>query len=263
MIFGHTQVRTALEERLPPVALLRGPSSVGKWSLAEYAIDYHKVLPVDRRVHEQLTVDAARELRHFAGIAPFGSFKAVLLRLDGADESALNALLKLLEEPPKTVRFLLVADRAPLATIVSRSIVYRCGLLSIADLYQVLTERLGLLPALATSASQLARGQVHAATLVGEFDQSRAAVLSLLKAIADKDSLLLEAVTPAWTEACQALLERWCVEAISGNWGVFTERETYGLSKTEIPRKILVLLRVDARPKLLVRTVIASLLEKG
>jgi len=50
--------------------------------------------------------------------------KMIIIQIaDAANESARNAMLKILEEPPETVRFILTSSRraAVIATILSRS----------------------------------------------------------------------------------------------------------------------------------------------
>jgi DNA polymerase III subunit delta' len=76
-----------------------------------------------------LTVDQVRELQRSLALAPYqGRYKvALLLRFEEAHTSAMNALLKTLEEPSPQVIILLTADSAEnlLPTIVSRCEVIR------------------------------------------------------------------------------------------------------------------------------------------
>lgn len=60
-------------------------------------------------------------------LAPSGTRKTVIIEnADSLQDSARNAMLKILEEPPQTVRFILLTSRrsAMLATILSRSRLY-------------------------------------------------------------------------------------------------------------------------------------------
>ncbi|MDA8426912.1 MAG: DNA polymerase III [Treponema sp.] len=78
---------------------------------------------------EAMVADAApvfqvRNAELWARLAPFGMRKTVVIEnADRMQESARNALLKILEEPPETVRFVLLSSRrsAMMATILSRS----------------------------------------------------------------------------------------------------------------------------------------------
>ncbi len=65
-----------------------------------------------------------RNMAAWAMLTPVGKRKTVILQnADTANESTRNAMLKILEEPPETVRFILTSSRraAVIATILSRS----------------------------------------------------------------------------------------------------------------------------------------------
>lgn len=263
-LFGHESVRRALEESLPQVTLLRGPTSVGKWTLAKYLAQYHSVTPVDQRFIEELTADGSRGLKQFASTAPFGKGgKFVAARLDGASEAALNALLKLLEEPPRTISFVLTTSGRTLDTIASRAHVHPVGLLSRDEVSAVLTARLGMSPEAASELLPYSRGQVAPLLNRGSVEQPRAFVLTVLRALADKDPELLEAAAQQWDQAAHQLLLVWCMEAVTQRWSVFTEAETFGLlSEPLYPLRIMQALRLDARPKLAVRALLEPLLAR-
>lgn len=255
-------MREALEQRLPAVILLRGPASVGKWTLGEYLAQHHRVRPDDFRRLPRLTAEASRGLVDFARVAPMGRLKLVLARLDGASEQSLNALLKLLEEPPPTIVFILTTVRPTLDTISSRSSVYGMGLLEPAELCRIL-ETQGMSAAAAARASELGRGQVAAALTAERQDASRAKVLSVLKAVKDKDRALLESAAVAWDDDCHALLNRWVIEAITGRWQAFTDAETYGLTADgKLPRRILLALGSNARPRFVIRSAFDNLVSR-
>ncbi len=85
-----------------------------------------------------LKVDQIRELQRSLALAPYqGRYKvALLLRFEEAHPSAMNALLKTLEEPAPQVIILLTADNPEnlLPTIVSRCEVLRLRPLSIEQI---------------------------------------------------------------------------------------------------------------------------------
>jgi DNA polymerase III subunit delta' len=95
-----------------------------------------------------LKVDQVRELQHSLALAPYqGRYKvALLLRFEEAHPSAMNALLKTLEEPAPQVIILLTADSPEnlLPTIVSRCEVLRLRPLSLEQVSQGLQDRSGL-----------------------------------------------------------------------------------------------------------------------
>lgn len=263
MIVGHAAARVALEAELPPVVLLQGPASVGKRTLAEYLAKFHGAVALDVTRLERVTADAARELRAFAGTAPVGRVKVAVVRLDGATESALNALLKLFEEPPRTFHAVLTAEVRPLSTIVSRAHLHRVGLLTDEEVFQVLHGRLGMEEGRARKAAARARGQVRAGLDPEDLDQPRALVMSALKAVADGDRDLLERALAGWDEACHSLLQAWVVEAVTGRWRAFSEAESFGLARGPAPMAILRGLRVQARARVTARQALIPLVDRA
>lgn len=110
-----------LERELPPAALLFGPDLSRLLKTAYEAMLRHGAHRADAAVLQaRLSAADARSLVKFAQTAPFGPFKAIVAVLDGATAQAQNILLKVLEEPPESVRFILVATERPLPAIVSR-----------------------------------------------------------------------------------------------------------------------------------------------
>lgn len=261
MIFGHDRARAELEEQLPPVALLKGPKSVGRHTIADHLKHHHGYKPYDVRVIKKLTVDESRELKTFAATTAMGrAGKLVVADLDGASAAALNALLKLLEEPPAGIKFILIATRRVLDTISSRANVYQLGLLSEQDVYNILTQRFHHEPRAARRAAEVSGGQVERAMTAGDQDQSRAVVLTVLKAIAERDSELLEAAAPSWDRISSDLMVRWATESLSGRWQVFEAAESFGLHKDrKVLLRILRGMNLDVRPRLQLRAVLEPL----
>ena len=139
------------EKRIPHAILLEGDLGTGKHTLAKYlskaiicggentpcdkcnhchlvSIDSHPditvISPLDNK--KNIHIDQIRELREQAIIRPHQASKRVFI-IDCADTMnahSQNALLKVLEEPPKTVMFILIAESkaALLDTIISRCV---------------------------------------------------------------------------------------------------------------------------------------------
>ena len=257
--YGHQKQLEQLRAELPPVTLLRGPESVGKWTLGLYLHEVLGLATSDLRTVPRLSVDDARELQRFASTSPWGKRKLALVRLDGATEAALNALLKTLEEPPPTIAFILCASEPTLPTVASRSVVVNMGLLSETEVEHILTDKLGLNQEQAHRAARCSRGQVKTALASIQEDGSRALVLSVLKALADGDEARLKAVIMTgsgagrirWDESASALLDRWVVEALTGQWRIFQESESFGLPHDRaLLRRMLIRLQKTARPRL-------------
>lgn len=261
---GHSWVREALEAELPPVAVLRGPDSVGKWTLTEYLAQFHEIKAVDRVVIEKLGPAEARSVKEFVGRAPFGKLKLVVINLNGAGPAALNALLKTLEEPSPKARFLLTTSQPLLSTILSRAHVYRMGLLTPQQVSEVLQRRLGWLVPQADAAAARANGTVAGALEEGTSDVARAAVSAVTRAVTRKDAQLLHQATRGWDEASQAALYRWLRELITGRWQVFSPTDAQGWDPMTARKVLGALDKLPAaRARLQVRTVLEGLISGG
>jgi DNA polymerase III, delta subunit len=252
-VVGHTAVREVLEKSLPPVALLAGPEHVGKKTLARYLQHRHAPISYDRMWVTSLTSPMAAELSRFAMRAPQGPLKVAVVSLSKANVLTLNAALKLLEEPPSFMRFILVASAPVLPTIESRSEIYACGLLSDTEVALAL-EAHGLSADLAARQAPAGFGQVRPALESGS--RSRTVVLSALRAALARDPQALSIALRNWDEVAQRLLRMWCQESLSGHWRVFTARDV--LASQEFAMRLLTGLRLGARPRLTARAALEA-----
>lgn len=156
-LIGNTKIRQSVEnslreKRLPHAILIEGDQGIGKHTLARYiaksAVCSGESAPcgkckncllVERDNHPDITVIAplegkkniavsqVRELKLEAYVKPHTAEKKVFI-IDYADtlnEQSQNALLKVLEEPPAAVIFILIAQTKAsfLETIISRCVV--------------------------------------------------------------------------------------------------------------------------------------------
>lgn len=112
------QVRAALAAELPPATLVRGP---GAWELALSAAG------PGWDVIEKLDAAAARAVKETAWLMPNAGCRVYLVRLETASARAQNSMLKLLEEPPPTTRFVLAS-----AGLVLDAVASRCRVLPLA-----------------------------------------------------------------------------------------------------------------------------------
>jgi len=140
------------EKRIPHAILIEGDYGTGKHTLANFiskAIvcgcsdapceschnchladvgshpDITFIAPLDNK--KNISVDQIRQLREETVVKPHQAEKRVFI-IDCADtmnDYAQNALLKVLEEPPKTVMFILIAESKSslLSTIISRCVI--------------------------------------------------------------------------------------------------------------------------------------------
>lgn len=229
MIVGHARVVHLMEQTLPAVTLLFGPVSVGKRTIAEHVGRRYGVIQAEQIRIEHITSEIVRELINHSNFQSRGPFKLVIARLDGASENALNSMLKLLEEPPASTRFILLASRPTLPTIMSRSVILRCGLLTDAQVAAVL-QLTGMSADHASRLAECGRGSVRDALASEQQGAVKSLMLAALKAVALKDAELLARTMTRWTDESHAMLIQWAFECASGRWVVFTETESYGLA---------------------------------
>jgi DNA polymerase-3 subunit delta' len=121
-------------------ATLSGTQSAADKILRGISADVYEIAPRDGR--KTLGVDSIREIRETAFIIPNDSdIKAYIVRYaDTMTVQAQNAMLKLLEEPPKNVYFMLLVENASalLATVRSRAPVVRMQVFTSDELREYL-----------------------------------------------------------------------------------------------------------------------------
>ena len=156
-LIGNIRVREAVisaisANRIPHAIIIEGEQGQGKHTLAAYiakaAVCEGEDKPCDNcsnchladvgshpdiitvtaeKGKKSISVDAVRQLRSDAFVKPHKAAKKVFI-IDGADtmsDQPQNALLKVLEEPPADMVFILIAESKNrlLATIISRCVV--------------------------------------------------------------------------------------------------------------------------------------------
>ena len=249
-MIGHTRTRKSLEKFLPPVTLLVGPKSVGKWTLAEHLREFHGFRDVDVLRIPYLSNAKTENILTFQRTWPVGQYKLCIVRIDTAHDRNLNMLLKTLEETTFT-KFILVAEDMPIETVVSRAFLYQMGLLSDEEVAAVLALR-GFKEDTAQQRAVVASGRVDKALEVQDAKEGKLIVLRAVQAIHDKDAATLESLTAKWKDEHTELLLRWCSEQISNRWKLFSEDETSVVGQG-LALKILMALRADVKPRLMIR----------
>lgn len=213
-------VRRILEAGLPPVTLLTElPERPTAAELAEHLFRHHGIAAVDRFVSGTgpVSIDLVRGLIRWAARAPFCSpFRLSVIGLDAASPQAQNALLKILEEPPGGMRFILHATRPVLPTVASRAQHYQLGHL-----------------------------REHAGTDTDP--RVRDQVLALVAALAARDRAAAGRALAGWREDHHRLLGIWLVETATRRWRCFSAADAAGLA--DDPARVWALLRaVNALP---------------
>jgi DNA polymerase III subunit delta' len=223
-VVGHRRQLAQLagavrRESVPATLLFAGPAGVGKWRVAVALAQAVNCQAVDgleagdacgvcrscdriaRDIHVDvialapddagsIKIEPVREALSATGLRPFeGQRRVVAVRdADALSESAQNALLKSLEEPPPATMFVLTssAPDALLRTVRSRTMRLAFGRLAAEDLVRVLVRDHGRTPDMAQRAAILADGSVGAALALGSADlsASRARATRLLGAAA-------------------------------------------------------------------------------
>ncbi len=224
--------------RFVHASIIEGPPKSGKLTLARaiaaelsmneaaadkilrgICADVYEIAPKSGR--KTIGIDAIREIRESAFVVPNDSdIKAYIIRYaDTMTAQAQNAILKLLEEPPKNVYFMLLVENAAslLATVRSRAPVIRMQVFTSDEMMQYLTENNVRASEMAKNApDELARiiarsgGSIgEALRIIGEGDPSQALgnqVVELLTVLADKDRAALS-VFPFPAKNREELLE--------------------------------------------------------
>lgn len=131
----------------------------------EYVKNTGKIITFNTAI--SIGIDVIKGLINEASFRVYeGKYKVVILRdVDLMTLAASNALLKLLEEPPQNMIFILMTSRvqALLPTILSRCQIIRFGFLDEASVIQILTTTYGIQPDQARFAATLSGGTVRGA----------------------------------------------------------------------------------------------------
>lgn len=260
MIVGHEAiVRRALAER-PPVSLFLGPRSVGKETVAEHLLVEWGVDPGDTLRVEALNVFSARMLLHFASTAATHDRKAAIVHLHGAPSAAIHILLKTLEEAHESTDFILIAEEAPIATIMTRAVVYRFGLLTEAEVATILEGR-NFRPEDALRYARASRGQVSEALAIANGREAKHVVMLAVKAFRELDAAALEEAAREWTDQHTALFATWCRESLTERPRIFSAEEVF--PRGVLPLRILRALGTNTRPRLLLRGPVMAVLRSA
>lgn len=261
-VVGNEGAVAALTHEFPRVALLWGPTSVGKWTAAEQARRAHVISEPDVLRIRHLSISGAREIVRFAQVAPSTPLgKVVIANLDKAHTDALNVLLKPLEEAPASVHFMLISSMIVPPTILSRARRYSFGLLTREEIAEILVLDRGMSQAAAERLANSAGGQVKKALAAAVGSDDKSLVLSGIRAVRNGEPDALMALADRWREEHTLMLVDACTEAVSQQWRLFTPAEI-----GEVPRsvllRILMAVRSDVRPRLVVRASLMDVLRE-
>lgn len=278
---------------LPPVTLLRSPGSTGKRTVAQHAARAAGVSVVDQMIYPvlqyqdeygraverdfegallfepDLSIDHVRELRRWSRTVPLASpFKVAIIRLDHerddgtywrASARTLAAMLKILEEPPATVRFVLLTTKQTLPMIASRSVELTAGLLTTDCVAEIIYRISELSETESKSAAQLGGGRVAPSLAFrADSEASKQAVIDVLTSLAAGDTVALTEKSRIWTDSDTQMLVRWAHERISGRWSCFVGSEA-SLMSSSAAERVLRVIRASSssRPRVVLGAVSA------
>lgn len=238
--------------------LFVGPKGTGRWTEAEELRKERGILNSDILRIRKLTNQTAQDIVNFALFAPVGEEKMCIVRLPSSNTKATQILLKTLEEAPDFITFVLIAKTMPNETIVSRSKVKLFSLLSEEDIAAKVLKKKGIGTVAAQSLAKKSGGQMSRVYDILNNGEQLQDVIVMAKALVQADVDKVESLAPGWTDIHTDLLAKWAKEAIIGTWVMFP--------KSDVPKlfalKVLMALNTEARPRLVVRSVLADLIRK-
>lgn len=227
-------------------------------------------------VEPELSTADVRDLIAWARIAPRTSAgKVAVVRLGHATDRARSGvsrpvvwsasprvqsmMLKLLEEPPPGVCFVLTAVSGVLPTIASRAVVLTAGLLAAPDVARIL-DRVSDLPLESCRrVAALGDGRVRPALArAASTETELARVRGVLAALARSDAETVATAASDWTTEASELLRVWSQECAAGRWRVF------GPADAVLPRAVawrlaqVIATWSGVRPRLLLAGVASS-----
>lgn len=253
-MIGHKYAQAYLHKTLPKCTLLLGPDSVGKRTLSHQVLCWHNIADVDFLEMEKINIASVREVGPWSMTLPRASaIRLLALDLDGCSTLAHRALLKVLEEAPGPFRAILRATpSAPVPdTIRSRAHVLRMGYLREDEIFEILVGKGMSIPEARKCAGN-AQGQVKNALDVKFMDsRDRLTALSLIESFMKNDKMLFKSALVDIDDSVLALMRVWSLEACTGRWCEFSEKDIIG--STRDIRRIMIELQKDIRPKLLLK----------
>lgn len=236
MIFplvGNEKIRLSVEnfvslKRIPHAIIIEGDYGTGRHTLANFLAnaavcseqnspcgscrncnlakslshpDIATITPLDGK--KNIAVSQIRELREEAYIKPHEAEKRVFI-IDFADTmnpQSQNALLKVLEEPPKTVMFILIAESKAslLDTIISRCVILSTNAPEFSAAFDYIKSKTTSEPSLIEQALKSSQNNIGKALEILNGDlgtETEIAANEFLKAMLKADSLeMLSVVT--------------------------------------------------------------------
>jgi replication-associated recombination protein RarA len=258
---GHAKLLERLHTHLPPVSLFLGPTSVGRWAVAEHLRWFHSVHVDDVLRVRELTPESAELIKEFSLTSPAASkFKLILVDLHKSNPTVQASILSVLENP-KEARIILIGQASEAQNFIRQhAVIYRFSFLRPEEVARILVEKLDFSEERAEDLALRSGGQVVGALSIANADDSLARVRAAILALRSHDKTALAECAKTWVDEDTMLLGQWCNEAIASKWRVFSPEDA--AASPSLPIRILLSIRPRVRPRLVVRSQLMSILKE-
>jgi DNA polymerase III delta prime subunit len=275
-VVGHKAIIERFSTELPFNIVLVGASGIGKKRLAKYLAQQlsapFDILSIeaetgDKGKKKPVSINQIRECGKFISTHPFSSpYKIVLIDAVLITEEALQALLRMLEESPNRVRFILYTSGTLPLTILSRCVKVQVSPLSNDEVLEVL-EKLGFTSDMAQVSARLSKGSVEKALSHINDAERRRAVLTVMQLIVNKKIPGILVAVRKWKEAEINECIKWFEDLLLAPYGCvssYTHKEL-AVGASFAPEDIdryLKLLRTPMKPSLKMSYMAIRILER-
>lgn len=253
-IYGHEDVRSVLMKTSPRNIFLKGPYSVGKWTMLEQYVEVHGIPDILK--FGKLTKDNIEEFASESKITK-SSLRAIIFRLVRLPQNATEKLLKIIEDAPANVIFLCASTQDPGLTLSSRFTQLNVGYLTPSDISMILI-RIGYTADRVAEMVESKLGSVYDTIENSKFDSFKGKALEMIAALKDGEVRVVDSMYAQWEdEHTQTLLDL-AKERITGRYRRSSEEELSKLTKP-MAMRILTIAHPFERPRYLVRAHLARI----
>lgn len=261
-IFGHQEQWDSLSTYLPRVSLFVGPYSVGKRTVAEHLADHYGIDDRDVLRVEHLDSAMTSSCWAFSETPPVASpFKIIIVELRGAKMAAVNSIAAAVARAKPKTRFIFISTEnfSWYERIADHAVVVRFGYLVRSEVINVLSERMGMSRERAITTAQSSVGQIlPTVRRLPAREDGLAKAQKAALAIRQHEADTLQELAKEWTDEATDALTDWAYESLAQEPSLFALEDLTNDPGTAV--RTLVALRPRVRPRLVVRSQLASVL---